>query len=75
VRSLAQRIRNKFQAAVAEVGDNEAWQIATLGVAVISNTHRHCEEKLDEIIRYAQDSRLDAEVVVDGRETLAFDED
>ena len=33
VRSVAQRIRNKFQVAVAEVDDNEAWQVATIGVA------------------------------------------
>jgi predicted Kef-type K+ transport protein len=50
VRSTAQRIRNKFQVSVAEVGDNDAWQIATLGVACVTNTHRHCEEMLDEIV-------------------------
>ena len=62
MRSLSQRIRNKFQAAVAEVDDNEAWQVATIGIAVVSNSHRHCEEMLQEIRAYAEDSRLDAEV-------------
>ena len=75
VRSLAQRVRNKFQASVAEVGDNEAWQVATLGVAVVSNAHQHCAEMLDEIIRFSRDSRLDAEIVIEEREVLSFDDD
>ncbi len=63
VRSLAQRIRNKFGAAVAEVGDNEAWQIATIGVAVVSNSASHCEQMLQEIVGYIESSRLDAELL------------
>ncbi|HYM15604.1 MAG TPA: DUF503 domain-containing protein [Dehalococcoidia bacterium] len=63
VRSVTQRIRNKFQVSVAEVGDNEAWQIATLGVACVSNEARHCEEMLSAIVAYVEGSRLDAEVV------------
>lgn len=62
VRSLSQRIRNKFQAAVAETDDNDAWQVATIGVAVVSNSHKHCEEMLHSIVTFAQDSRLDAEI-------------
>jgi len=63
VRSVAQRIRNKFQVSVAEVGDNEAWQIATIGVACVSNDARHCEQMLHEIVAYVQSSRLDAELL------------
>ncbi|MEX2247304.1 MAG: DUF503 domain-containing protein [Dehalococcoidia bacterium] len=63
VRSVAQRIRNKFQVAVAEVDDNEAWQIATIGVACVSNSARHCEEVLREVVAFVEDSRLDAEVL------------
>lgn len=63
IRSLSQRIRNTYQAAVAEVDDNEAWQIATLGVAVVANTHRHCEEVLKSIEGHIRDTRLDAEII------------
>ena len=48
---------------MAEVGDNEAWQIATLGVACVANERRHCDDVLTEIIAYVQDSRLDAEML------------
>ncbi len=74
VRSTAQRIRNKFQVSVAEVGDNDAWQIATLGVACVTNTHRHCEEMLDEIVAYVRESRLDAEVIDVESEIIAMDD-
>lgn len=63
VRSLSQRIRNKFGAAVAEVADNEAWQLATIGVAVVSNSAHHCEQMLQEIVGYIESSRLDAELL------------
>lgn len=62
MRSVAQRIRNKFHVAVAEVDDQDAWQIATIGVACVANTHRHCEEVLQEIVAFVESSRLDAEV-------------
>lgn len=74
VRSTAQRIRNKFQVSVAEVGDNDAWQIATLGVACVTNTHRHCEEMLDEIVAYVRESRLDAEVIDVESEIVTLDD-
>jgi uncharacterized protein YlxP (DUF503 family) len=62
VRSVSQRIRNKFQVAVAEVDDNDAWQIATIGVACVANSARHCDEVLAEIVAFVEQSRLDAEV-------------
>lgn len=63
VRSVAQRLRNKFQVAVAEVDDNDAWQIATIGVACVANTARRCNEVLAEIIAFVEQTRLDAEVI------------
>ena len=74
VRSLAQRIRNKFHVSVAEVGDNDKWQIATIGVACVTNTHRHCEEMLDEIVAFARDSRLDAEIIDVESDVITMDE-
>jgi hypothetical protein len=63
VRSVAQRVRNKFQVAVAEVDDHDAWQRATIGVACVSNSARHCDDVLREIVAFIEGSRLDAEVL------------
>ncbi len=59
---------------MAEVGDNDAWQIATIGVACVSNEAHQCERVLDEIVRFVRDSRLDAEVVDVESEVLSFGE-
>ncbi len=75
VRSVSQRIRNKFQVSVAEVGDNDAWQIATIGVACVANTRRHCEEVLDEIVSYVRESRLDAELIDVESDVIKMDDD
>jgi len=72
IRSLMQRIRNTYHAAVAEVADNDAWQTATIGVAVVSNSAQHCDQMLREIIAYAEESRLDAEVKDVEMEVIAF---
>jgi uncharacterized protein YlxP (DUF503 family) len=72
VRSVMQRVRNKYQVAVAEVDNNEAWQIATIGVTCVSNSARHADEVLAEIVAYVEGSRLDAEVTDVETEVIAF---
>ena len=72
VRSLCQRIRNKFEVAVAEVADNDAWHLATIGVTCVSNSAELCDRMLLDIVAYAEDSRLDAEVMDVETEVIAF---
>lgn len=71
---MLQRIRNTYRAAAAEVGENDAWQIATIGVAVVSNSAAHCQQILDEIVAFAENTRLDAEIYGIESEVIAFDE-
>ena len=63
IKSLCARIRNKFNVAIAEVDDNDAWQIATLGITCVSNSNRHVEQALDHVISYIEESREDVEMV------------
>src|SRR4029453_16332935 len=46
VKSFKDRLRAKLPVSVAEVGDLEALQVATLGVAVVSNETGRCHEVL-----------------------------
>jgi len=50
LRSLKDRIRNKFNVSVAEVDDNDLWQKATLAVAVVSNDKSHLNQTLDHVL-------------------------
>jgi hypothetical protein len=63
VRSLLQRLRNKFNVAVAEVDDHDRWQIATIGVTCVSNDARHAQEQLDRVVAFIEHTRLDAELL------------
>ncbi|MGB2696042.1 MAG: DUF503 domain-containing protein [Dehalococcoidia bacterium] len=63
LRSLTTRVRNKFNVAVAEVDDNDRWQIATLGITCVSNDSRHAHEQLERVVAFIRASRLDAELL------------
>ena len=55
LRRVKDRAQNKFNLAIAEVGENDIWQRALLGIAVVGNGHRFVESALDEIIRFVRD--------------------
>ena len=50
IRSLKDRIRNKFNVSVAEIEDNDLWQKATLAVAAVSNDSTHLNQTLDHVL-------------------------
>jgi hypothetical protein len=62
VRSLAERVRSRFNAAAAEVGANDLWQRLELGFAVCGNEVGFVERQVDEISRFVERQAL-AEVV------------
>lgn len=71
VNSLSSRLKDRYAVAVAEVDDNDAWQIATLGVSCVSNKVRHVDEVLDRVLGYVEGSREGVEVVDSEREILS----
>jgi uncharacterized protein len=69
VRRVKDRTRNKFNVAIAEVEDNDVWQRAVLGLALVGNDRRFVETALDEVVRFV---RGEAEVVNAERELQTF---
>ena len=63
LKSLVARLQNKFKVSVAEVADNESWQLATIGVACVSNDERHANQVLAAVIDFVRRERLDAEIL------------
>lgn len=45
LQSLKARLRDKFNVSVAEVGDQELWQKAILGLACVANESSHVDRK------------------------------
>jgi uncharacterized protein YlxP (DUF503 family) len=62
VKSVAQRIRNRFNVAIAEIDTQDAWELITLGIVCLSDDPRHANEMLSKVIDFIESERLDAEV-------------
>lgn len=50
IKSLKDRIRNRFNVSVAEVDHLDLWQRATLGVAVVSNEASYADQTLSQVV-------------------------
>jgi uncharacterized protein YlxP (DUF503 family) len=62
VKSLIEKVRHKFDAAVAEVGDNDLWQKARIGVALVGNDRQLLEARLQQIMKFMENQHL-AEII------------
>ena len=63
VKSITSRVRNKYNVSIAEIDDNESWQIVSLGITCVSNSVRHADEMLSNVVKFIAGSRLDAELL------------
>jgi uncharacterized protein YlxP (DUF503 family) len=54
VRSLTARLRQTFNVAVAEVGDQDLWQSAVIGIVCVSADRRHADEMCQKALRFVE---------------------
>lgn len=54
VKSLITRLQNKFNVSAAEVGELEQWQVAEIGVALISNETKILHQQISRIISFIE---------------------
>lgn len=62
-RSLSDRIRNRFNVAVAEVDDLDRRQRLTIGLSCVSNDRGHADAMLSQVIGFVEQSRFDVELM------------
>src|SRR5687767_5345246 len=60
VQSVVAQVRRKFNVAIAEVEDQDAWQVAGLGLVVVSANGRHADRMMAEIVDFLE-ARVNAE--------------
>jgi len=60
---MTSRLSNKFNISVAEIDDNDLWQVATLGISCVSNDKRHTNEVLSKAVNFISDPRFGVEVL------------
>jgi hypothetical protein len=63
VKSIIARVKNKFNVSIAEIDDQDRWQIAQLGITCVSNNGQHVDEVLAKVVGFIETSHADAELV------------
>lgn len=63
LKSIIARVGNKFNVAIAEIDDQDLWQLATLGVSCVSNDKRIANEVLSKVVDFIIASRFEIELL------------
>jgi uncharacterized protein YlxP (DUF503 family) len=63
IKSIIARVRNHYNVAIAEVDDQDLWQLATLGIACISNSTRQTNQVLSKVVDFISNSRFEIEML------------
>jgi hypothetical protein len=70
IKSITTRLQNRYKVSVAEVDNQDLWQLATLGVACVSNHRRHADEILANVVKFIAQNYPDVELL--GSQTETF---
>lgn len=71
LRSVKDRVRLKFNCAIAEVASQDDWQEAVIGFAVVANERAFVESMVDKIVNFVEELAL-AKMVHDEKEILVY---
>jgi len=63
LKSITTRVSNKFNVSIAEVSDQNLWQLATLGICCVSNNSRYTNEVLSKVVDFVVNSRFEVEIL------------
>ncbi|MCK4384923.1 MAG: DUF503 domain-containing protein [candidate division Zixibacteria bacterium] len=50
LKGIKDRIKNKFNVSIAEVGHNDLWQRTTIGVSVVANDKKFANQVLSKVV-------------------------
>jgi uncharacterized protein YlxP (DUF503 family) len=63
IKSIIARLENKYNVSVAEVDNQNLWQLATLGIACVSNHRRHADATLSSVVKFVAQNYPDVELL------------
>ncbi len=63
LKPLVVRMRREFNVSVAEVGEQDRWRSATLGVAAVSSDQAYVHGLFEKLVAWVESSHLAVEVV------------
>jgi len=71
IRKVIDRVKNRFNVSISEVGDHDLWQRAQIGICTVGNDRRQINSSLDKIIDFIERMNL-AEMVHTEMEILSL---
>ena len=71
IKSICERLRQRFNLAVAETDSQDLWQTGELGLVAVGNQSGYIDSKLDKAINFVEDMQI-AEIVHIQRELIHF---
>jgi uncharacterized protein YlxP (DUF503 family) len=74
IKGLITRVKNKFNVSIAEVGGQDLWQRARVGICLVGTDTRFVNSSLDQVLNYIERLGL-LEVVRSEMEFLHFNYD
>ncbi len=70
VKSIQQRLHNRFNVSVAEVEHNDLWQLAGIAICAVANSSTHATEVVNSAVAYIEELRLDVEIIEEATEVI-----
>jgi len=74
LRRIKDRTRQKFNVAIAEVGDNDAWQSAQIGFAVVANERGFVESVVSRVVNFIESLAI-AKITDDEKDFVVYGEE
>jgi uncharacterized protein YlxP (DUF503 family) len=63
IKSIQQRLHNRFNVSVAEVEHQDVWQLAGIAICAVANSDAHATEVVANAVAYIEELRLDVEII------------
>jgi uncharacterized protein YlxP (DUF503 family) len=70
IKSIQQRLHNRFNVSVAEMDHLDSWQLAGIAICAVANSSSHAEEVVGKAVAYITELRPDLEIVEEETELI-----
>jgi uncharacterized protein YlxP (DUF503 family) len=54
VKSMVNKVKSRFNVAIAEIGSNDKWQKIELGISAVGNDRRHIDASLNHVLTFLE---------------------
>ena len=58
LKKMIDRVKHRFNVSISEVGDQDLWQRAQIGICAVGNDRRHINSSLDHVINFIEKMQL-----------------